>query len=57
MEKCINQTLTKGLVVIFYSLFTEELLQTKHFLFEFFYILAIDCLVSFLIAYQPLWVI
>ena len=29
--KWINQTLTTGLVVIFRSLFKEELLQTKHF--------------------------
>ena len=40
MEKWINQTFTTGLVVIFLSLFREELLQTK--CFEFFYVLAIE---------------
>ena len=30
-KKWINQTLTMGLVVIFCSLLTEELCQTKHF--------------------------
>ena len=40
-EKWINQTLTTGLVVIFCSLFTVELFQTKYF-FEFFYIFAIE---------------
>ena len=32
MEKWITQMLTNGLLVIFHSLFTEELLQTKSFL-------------------------
>ena len=36
--KWIDQTLTTGLMVIFRSLLTEELHQTKHF-FAFFYIL------------------
>ena len=31
-EEGVYQTLTMGSVIIFPSLFTEELLQTKHFL-------------------------
>ena len=42
MEKKIKQTLTTGLVVISRSLFTKELLQTKHFSNFFKYILAIE---------------
>ena len=40
-NKWINQTLITCLVVIFYSLLTEEFHQAKHF-FAFFYILTIE---------------
>ena len=41
MEEWIYQAITTGFVVIFCSLFKEELFQTKKFV-VFFYILAID---------------
>ena len=37
MEKWINQILTAGLVVIFRSLFAEELFQTEEFRTKYSY--------------------